>query len=53
MIGGEPKPIPKEIRLPRGITISTEPYLPDILKQCSIYKTLVCEYCKYVEFFVG
>lgn len=53
MLGGEPKVIPKEIRLPMGITINTQSYLPDILKQCSVYKTFVCEYCRYVEFFVN
>lgn len=53
MLGGEPKVIPKEIRLPMGITITTESYLPDILKHGSVYKTFVCEYCGYVEFFVN
>jgi len=49
MLGGDSKPIPKEVRLPMGITISMEPYLPDILKQCSIYSAMVPWYANTVS----
>jgi predicted nucleic-acid-binding Zn-ribbon protein len=53
MLGGKSLPIPKDVRLPMGITVSVQQYLPEILQRCTTYRTLVCEYCRYVEFFAS
>jgi hypothetical protein len=53
MSGGQDNPIPREIPLPLGASISIEQYIPEVLKKYAYYRMFICQYCGYVEFFVS
>jgi hypothetical protein len=50
---GEDNDILKSIPLAMGLSIPVEKYIPNVIKAGSKYRTFVCQYCGFVEFYVG